>query len=221
MGTTTGTTMATTGSMKLHAPACERNRAPILEVLRPRLASYGRPAVVLEIACGTGQHCGFLARHLEPHVSKWIPTDLDMDERKAASVAAWADGEGSSSVVDLPARELDTRTPNWAGAFESVTHVYIANMTHISPWASTVGLMEGAGSAIARGGSLFVYGPFFGTESGKAPSNLQFDQSLRARDAEWGIREIARVEAEANKHGLALEETVEMPANNLILVFKK
>jgi len=193
------------------SPATMRNREPILEALRRRLPSDAR---VLEIASGAGEHAVFFARAL-PGVS-WRPTDPDAGARE--SIAAWR------AVADLPNLDapvaLDAGDPaSWPDA--PVDVLVCINMIHISPWAATEGLMAGAGRLLPTGGQLFIYGPFFEADVPTAPSNLAFDESLRARDAAWGLRRLEDVTALASRHGLRLAERIAMPANNLTLVFVK
>jgi hypothetical protein len=188
-----------------------RNREPILEVLRDRLPS---DATVLEIASGAGQHAVFFARAL-PQV-RWRPSDPDAGAR--ASIAAWR------AAADLPNLDapvaLDAVDPaSWPTA--PADAVVCINMIHISPWAAAEGLMAGAGRLLPNGGQLIVYGPFLETDVPTAPSNLAFDESLRARNAAWGLRHLGDVVALAGRHGLQLAERIAMPANNLTVVFVK
>jgi SAM-dependent methyltransferase len=193
------------------SPATARNRQPILEVLRPRLAADAR---VLEVASGAGEHALFLAAAL-PGV-RWQPTDRDSDA--LASIDAWRTASGLENLaapLRLDAAELST----WpAGPFEAVVCI---NMVHISPWAATQGLMAGAGRVLAPGGRLFLYGPYIEARVATAPSNLAFDESLKGRDPAWGLRDLAEVEALAAGQGLAFAERIAMPANNLIVMFEK
>jgi len=212
---------------KLFSAACERNRGPILEVLRPRLHRQEAKQNVLELAAGSGQHAGYLAARLSDVVARWHPTDLGMSEEKQASIAAWALEEsaaaGAPNIVQ-EGRELDARSDRWWDGWmdAGISHLFVANMTHISPWASTVGLLRGAAAILPPRGLLFIYGPFNVEGRFTSESNALFDQSLRARDAAWGIRDMdAEVGAEAAKVGLALTEKIDMPANNFTLVFKK
>jgi len=193
------------------SPATARNRKPILDVLRPRLAPGAR---VLEVASGAGEHAVFLAAAL-PEV-RWQPSDADPEA--LASIAAWRASAGSANLA-APVR-LDAADPaTWPpGPFEAVVCI---NMVHISPWAATEGLMAGAAQALAPGGRLFLYGPYLEAEVATAPSNLAFDASLKARDAAWGLRDLGAVKALAAAHGLAFAERIAMPANNLIVVFEK
>lgn len=193
------------------SPATARNRQPILEVFRPRLAAGAR---VLEVASGAGEHAVFLAGAL-PDV-RWRPTDRD--ENALASITAWR------NAADLPNLAepvlLDAANPaSWPkGPFEAVVCI---NMIHISPWAATEGLMAGAGRVLTSGGRLFLYGPYLEADVETAPSNLAFDESLRSRDRAWGLRDLAEVKALALASGLEFSERIAMPANNLIVIFGK
>jgi SAM-dependent methyltransferase len=194
-----------------NSPATLRNREPILQVLRPRLPVEAR---VLEIASGAGQHAIFLAEAL-PQV-RWQPSDPDADAR--ASIAAWRAAAGLENV-EAPLA-LDAADPaSWPA--EPVDAVVCINMIHIAPWAAAEGLMAGAGRLLAAGGQLFLYGPFLEADVATAPSNLAFDESLRARDPAWGLRRLDDVVGLAGRHGLRLAERVAMPANNLIVRFVK
>jgi SAM-dependent methyltransferase len=193
------------------SPSTARNRAPILEVLRPRLPNTG---VVLEIAAGAGEHAVYNATAL-PHLF-WLPTDPDPDA--LASIAAWREYAALPNV--LPPLRLDASDPDtWPT--DRVDAVVNINMIHISPWAATQGLMTGVGRLLSPGGVLFLYGPFIETDLETVPSNVSFDQSLRSRDPAWGIRRLDDVKAQAAKNGLELSERIAMPANNLGLFFRK
>lgn len=195
------------GEDRRSSPSAQRNREPILEVLRRVLPAEGR---VLEIAAGTGEHAVHFAGAL-PGLS-WQPTDPDADSRR--SIAAWRAEVGLPNL--LPPLELDV-TREWpVGDIDAIVCI---NMLHISPWAATEALMAGAGARLSEGGILFVYGPFRRIGVPTAPSNEAFDESLRSRNPAWGLRDLDAVEAEARGRGLILREVVEMPANNLSLVF--
>ncbi|MEK8033656.1 DUF938 domain-containing protein [Ideonella sp. DXS29W] len=191
------------------SPAAERNKAPILEVLRRLLPAQAR---VLEIASGTGQHAAYFAQQ-EPGW-RWQPTDVDASA--LPGIAAHADKLPQA----LPPRHLDVMSswPDDLGVFDAV---YCANMLHIAPWAACPALMRGAAAHLAARGLLVVYGPFIVDGEPTAPSNLAFDADLRERDPQWGLRDLAAVESVARGAGLALVERVAMPANNLILVFRR
>ncbi|MGE6758222.1 DUF938 domain-containing protein [Corallococcus interemptor] len=194
--------------MKRHAPATERNREPLLAVLREVLPAEG---TLLEVASGTGQHAAFFARAF-PGLT-WQPTDGDAAALE--SIDAWRVEEGLVTV--LPARLLDAASDAWP--VEHADAMLCVNMIHIAPWAACQGLMRGAARVLRPGGRLVLYGPYFVEGKETAPSNLAFDESLRARDASWGVRELGAVTAEAARHGLQRERVVEMPSNNLTVVF--
>lgn len=194
------------------SPAAARNAEPILAVLRAHLGVQTR---VLEIAAGTGQHAAAFARAL-PQVI-WTPTDPD--EAARASIAAWREDSGLPNLAS-PLR-LDAADPTtWhAGPFDAVVCI---NMVHISPWAATEGLMAGSASVLTEpGGLLALYGPYLESDTPLAPSNAAFDADLKSRNALWGLRDRDAVVAEARKHGLAMTQRVEMPANNLMLLFRR
>jgi hypothetical protein len=193
------------------SPSTARNRDPILEILRPRLPATG---LVLEVAAGAGEHAVHNAAAL-PHL-RWLPTDPD--PQALISIAAW---RAHAALPNLsPPLRLDAADPD-AWPVERADAVVNINMIHISPWAATQGLMTGAGRVLPSGGALFLYGPYLETGVETAPSNLAFDASLRSRDPAWGIRRLEDVTALASEHGLELNERIAMPANNLMLVFRK
>jgi SAM-dependent methyltransferase len=196
--------------MKRHAPATLRNRQPILDVLARVLPETGR---VLEIASGTGEHATFFAAAL-PGL-EWQPTDLD--EAQRASIEAH---RAESALPNLrPPRALDARDDEW-GVGE-VDAVFSANMIHIAPFAAAEGLVRGAARHLRPGGVLVLYGPFREGDRFEAPSNAAFDESLRARDPAWGIRDLEAITALAAGAGLEREARLEMPANNLVVVFRR
>lgn len=197
-----------------HSAAAERNKEPILGVLRSVLGARG---TVLEIAAGTGQHAAWFAAALKGWV--WQPTDSDAD--MLGVIAARTIQAGLDNV--RPPLQLDVTSPEWpspgAPFAERFDAIYCANMLHIAPWAACAGLMQGAARHLRAGGVLITYGPYFEDAMPAAPSNLAFDDSLRARDPAWGIRRLEDVTAEARRAGLVLRERHAMPANNLLLVF--
>jgi SAM-dependent methyltransferase len=193
----------------LTSPSVARNREPILAVLRRVLPAGG---IVLEIASGTGEHAmHFAAALLE---LTWQPTDRDPEARR--SIAA----RRAAGVLPnlLPPLELDAAAPSWP--VERADAIVAINMIHIAPWSAAEGLMAGAARLLAPGGILYLYGPYQENGRHTAPSNAAFDASLRARDPEWGVRDVGAVAELAARHGLALAERVAMPANNLSLVFR-
>lgn len=195
----------------LTSPAARRNSDAILKVLRAHLPAHGS---VLEIASGSGEHAVTFAPAL-PGLS-WTPTDPSAEAR--ASIAAWSRQVGAANVQ--PALALDAADPStWpTGPFDTI---FCANMIHISPWSATEGLFQMAERTLRRpGGLLVLYGPYREAEIPLAPSNAAFDDSLKSRNPGWGLRDRAEVETLARSHRLALTRRVEMPANNLMLLFR-
>jgi len=196
---------------RLFSPAAERNTAPVLAELRRVLPPTG---TLLEVASGTGQHAAAFAAALPGWA--WWPSDLDPAAR--ASVPAWCAGLAN---VQLPPLALDVSQPLWPGVPAVLDAIYSANLIHIAPWAVCEGLLAGAGRHLRPGGLLLTYGPYLEDELPTAPSNQAVDADLRARNPAWGIRRRADVEAAAAPHGLRLAERVAMPANNLLLVWRR
>lgn len=196
--------------MKRFAPATERNREPLAAVLRKSLPESG---TLLEIASGTGEHAVYFAG-LFPNLV-WQPTDPDPGALE--SIRAWRADEGTSNLLE-PLR-LDAAAETWP--VDAADAILCVNMVHISPWAATKGLMRGAGRLLGTGAPLVLYGPYRRAGVPTAASNEAFDESLRARNPEWGLRDLEAVEGEAARHGLELERAVEMPANNLTLLFRR
>lgn len=193
-------------------PHSARNTAPILDILRAHLPAHAR---VLEIASGSGEHALAFARAL-PAVT-WTPSDPSLEAR--TSIAAWA---ADAALPNLrPLLDLDAGAPDaWPDI--DVQVVFCANMIHISAWAATEGLMAGAGRLLPNpGGLLVLYGPYREAEVPLAPSNAAFDEDLKARNPDWGLRDREAVVALARSHGLNLTRRVEMPANNLMLLFRR
>jgi hypothetical protein len=194
--------------MKRYAPATARNREPIREVLARELPSTG---LVLELASGSGEHALYLALQF-PHL-QWQPTDLDADA--LASIEGWRETADAPNLL-APMR-LDAREPRWP--IEKANAILCINMVHISPWASTLGMFAGAARLLDAGELLYLYGPYKFDGAFTAESNAEFDRTLRMRDERWGVRDVRELEAAAS--GFALRETVEMPANNHSLIFRR
>jgi len=196
-----------------YAPATERNREVILQVLLRILPPSGN---VLEIASGTGEHAVYFAPRLAPR--NWIPTDPNPELR--ASIAAWQAHLPSDNLK--PPLNIDARSSVWEVEEKGMEIKAIANinMIHISPWSACLGLMAGASRILPLGGILYLYGPFFQVEN-NAPSNITFDQSLRSQNPEWGVRNLDEVIEIAKNNGFNLQETIPMPANNLSVIFNK
>lgn len=192
------------------APAAARNREPILLVLRDYLP---RPALVLEIASGTGEHAVWFSSAL-PELT-WQPTDLDPDALR--SIAAWRDRAGPPNL--LPPLLLDAAADTWP--VTQADAVVAINMVHIAPWTATKGLIAGAARVLTQGGLLYLYGPFREGGVHTGAGNAAFDADLRARDPSWGIRDLDEITALASQHGLSAPERIAMPANNLSVVFRR
>ena len=190
--------------MKHQAPAAARNREPIREVLARVLPASG---LVLEIASGSGEHALWFAAAL-PGIT-WQPSDADPGAR--ASISAYRDDSGTPNL--RPPLALDAASPAWP--IEQADAIVCINMIHISPWEATLGLF--AGAARLRVPTVVTYGPYL-VDGETAPSNRAFDQSLRSRDPRWGVRELRDIEHAAR--GFTLAEVVQMPANNLAIVFR-
>jgi SAM-dependent methyltransferase len=201
--------MAEPSDPRLYRPHVARNREPIRDVLKRVLPQRG---LVLEIASGSGEHAAYFAKELPSLM--WQPTDPD--PRALASIAAHRDDAGTSNLL-APSR-LDVTSARWP--LDHADAVMCNNMIHISPWAASEGLMAGAGRMLSAGGILYLYGPYKIGGRHTAPSNQEFDAYLRNQNAAWGIRDLDEVTALAKNHNFALVETVEMPANNLSVIFR-
>lgn len=189
------------------APATQRNREPILEVLSRTLPTKG---LVLEVASGTGEHAAWFAHHLRP--LEWQPSDPDSDMRRSIA-AHGSDIPNLAEPIDLDA----SRRP-WP--IEQAAAIVCINMLHIAPWAAAEGLVAGAGEILSPGGVLYLYGPFKQGGAHTAPSNQAFDQSLRSENPDWGVRDLEAVTELAAANDLELVETVAMPANNFSLIYR-
>jgi hypothetical protein len=192
------------------APHVARNAAPIAAVLRDVLPERG---LVLEVASGTGEHALHFARAF-PDL-RWQPTDPDPAALR--SIEAWRGEAGLANL--LPPLALDVRAAEWPVA--AADAILAINMVHISPWSATEGLMRGAGRLLASGAPLYLYGAYRQAGVVTAPSNEAFDAWLRAENSEWGVRRLEDVVAAAEVQGLGVDKIVEMPANNLSVIFRK
>lgn len=198
-------------SAKQHAPATLRNREPIAEVLARELPASG---TVLEIAAGTGEHAVFFAEAF-PALA-WQPTDPS--EEALASIAAYrAEYAGSNLASPLL---LDAAAPeSWP--LDRADVIVCINMVHISPWEATLGLFRGAARCLGNsGGPLILYGPYIEQGVETAPSNREFDASLKARNPLWGLRDAGTLDEVAAQHGMARRARYSLPANNIILVYR-
>lgn len=195
---------------KRHAPATLRNRDAIAAVLADWLPPAG---TVLEVASGSGEHVVHFAAAF-PRLD-WQPSDPDADA--LSSIAAWSADERVPNLA--PPLMLDAAAADWPLA--SADAVLCINMVHISPWEATLGLLAGAARILSRGAPLILYGPYLEAEVETAESNRAFDAGLRARNPEWGLRDRHQVAAAAVDAGLGFAERRAMPANNLMLLFRR
>ena len=194
--------------MKLSSPAAARNAPAIAGVLARWLPPSG---LVLEVASGTGEHALHFARAF-PRI-RWQPSDPEPDAR--ASIAAWRRNEGLANL--LPPIEVDAASPVWP--ITDAEAIVCINMVHISPWVATTGLLASAARLLRAGAPLILYGPYRRSGVPTAPSNEAFDASLKARDPSWGLRSVEAVAGAAC--GFALEELIEMPAENIMLLLRR
>ena len=194
----------------LHFPATQRNREPILAVLSRVLPAAG---VVLEVASGSGEHATYFAPRLPGIV--WQPSDRD--PTLLASIAAHAAASGVANI--RPPLALDIEDETWPVARADA--VVAINLIHIAPWKTGLALLRGAAAVLSANGPLYLYGPFMRGGRHTAPSNDSFDRSLRRQDPSWGVRDLDAVAKAAEFHGFMLDDAIEMPANNLSVVFRK
>lgn len=200
-----------TGDRRRSAPHVARTTDPILAILGRVLPETG---VVLEVASGTGEHALHFARALPGLLFQ----PSDMDEDSLASIAAWRREEGPDNLLE-PVKLDVAEAGHWpTGRVDAILAI---NMVHISRWAATMGLMAAAGRLLPAGAPLILYGAFLRDGVPTAPGNAAFDESLRSRNPEWGVRRLEDVAAEAGANGLALDEVIEMPSDNLTLVFRR
>jgi hypothetical protein len=204
--------MNTPEDARQFAPATQRNREVILEILLQILPASG---TILEIASGTGEHAVYFAAHLTPR--KWLPSDPN--PRSLASIAAWTAHSPSDNLY--PPIDLDASASVWTIPDTTpITAIVNINMIHISPWGACLGLMALSDRILPQGGILYLYGPFKQNGEHTSPSNAAFDNSLRAQNPSWGVRDLDDVVEAAKARNLNLINTYQMPANNLSVVFK-
>lgn len=196
-----------------YAPATQRNREPILKILSEVLPTKCN---VLEIASGTGEHAIFFASRLS---CRWIPSDANSQAEK--SIVAWKNICPVDNL-ELPLL-IDVAQSNWQQQVKNyqINAIVNINMIHIAPWQACLGLMEGAGQILPNNGILYLYGPYKRNGKHTAPSNASFDHSLRDRNPQWGVRDLEAVVETAAAHKLKLQQIIEMPANNLSIIFSR
>ena len=209
------------GDPRRRAPAAGRNREPILDVLRRVLPPRG---TVIEVGSGTGEHAAFFAHHL-PGLT-WQPTDRDPE--MLASIEGWRQQPGFrfGTPANLqPPLTVDLNDPAWPTGTLSVARFPVAivsiNLLHVAPWPMAERLFAGAGELLMPGRLLFLYGPYLVGGKHLGHGNATFDKSLRAENAEWGLRDLEAVQALGEANQFELAETVEMPVNNLSLIFRR
>ena len=192
------------------APAALRNREPIAQVLADWLPDRG---LVLEVASGTGEHVVYFAERF-PKLD-WQPSDVDPGS--LASIRAWRAEAGLPTIREPIV--IDAASADWP--IERVDALLNINMVHISPWESALGLLDGAARLLGPGAPLILYGPWLSDNMETAPSNLAFDDDLKRRDPRWGLRIVEEFASEARARRFELAEHRRMPANNLMLLFRK
>lgn len=198
------------GADKRHAPATLRNRDAITGVLADWLPATG---TVLEVASGSGEHVVYFAATF-PHLD-WQPSDPD--PAGLTSIALYRAEAGLANIA--PPLALDASSERWP--VDRADAILCINMVHISPWSATLGLFAGASQLLAAGAPLILYGPYIESDTPTAESNLAFDASLRARDPAWGLRDTGVVQAAATDAGFGFTERRAMPANNLMLLYRR
>lgn len=197
-----------------YAPATQRNRDPIFDVLVTVLPDKGN---ILEIASGTGEHSVYFAPKLKNH--QWIPSEPDAIRRQ--SIESWQQFCPSPNLLNV--QNINVLNSDWNEPLKDleITAIVNINMIHISPWEAYLRLIEGAKKLLSSGRILYLYGPYKRDKKHTSPSNETFDQSLRAQNKSWGVRDLEDVIEIAEKQGFKLVKTVAMPANNLSVVFQK
>ena len=192
------------------APAALRNREPISEVLSDWLPASG---IVLEIASGTGEHAVYFAGRFP--ALEWQPSDVHREA--LTSIEAWRAAASLPNLLEPLV--IDASSLDWP--VHRADAVLSINMVHISPWASALGLLDGASRLLSTGAPLILYGPWLTDKVSTAPTNIEFDADLKRRNAEWGLRCVEDFAAAAGKRGLRLVESRTMPANNMMLLLRR
>ena len=196
--------------MKRHAPATIRNSGPIADILEHELPDKG---LVFELASGTGEHVIFFAKRF-PGLD-WQPSDMQADA--LGSIAEYAKEAGLQNIHS-PIK-IDATSQAWP--IEHADALLCTNMVHISPWLATIGLFQGAAQLLDAGAPLVLYGPYLEAGVATAQSNIAFNQSLRSRDPNWGLRNLAELDDLAEMHGFIRTMRYAMPANNLMLIYRR
>jgi hypothetical protein len=199
--------------VKPYSEACQRNRGPILEVLRQYFTA---PGTVLEIGAGTGQHAVHFAAHL-PHL-QWLPSDRSVDDgENLRGIRAWAEEARLPNLLDPVA--LDVREPRWP--VDQVQYAYSANTAHIMSWPEVELMFTGIGKVLQAQGVFCLYGPVNREGRYTSESNREFDRMLKARDPLMGLRDDQALIALGERCSLTLAADHAMPANNRLLVWRR
>ena len=197
-----------------YAPATQRNREPILKVLNNVITNNSN---ILEIASGTGEHAVFFARNFPS--CHWIPSDINPMAQE--SIIAWKNHAGVDNLA-LPLT-IDVSQDDWSDRLweQNIRVIVNINMIHIAPWSACLGLIDGASKLLPTGGMLYLYGPYKRNGRHTAMSNADFDLNLRDRHGDWGVRDLEAVVESAAAADLELRQVIEMPANNLSVIFSR
>lgn len=195
---------------RLEYPATQRNRDAILDVLRDVLPQSG---LVLEVASGSGEH----VVHFATALSGLTFQPTDPEDAALKSIEAWIAHRQTANIS--PPLKLDAASDRWS--VTSADAILCINMIHIAPWVATEGLMRGAAKILRAGSPLYLYGPYRRNGVATAPSNEAFDENLKSRNPDWGLRNLEDVAELANTHGFSPPDVTPMPANNLSVVFWK
>jgi SAM-dependent methyltransferase len=205
-----------TPHIKKHSPAFERNKYPILKVLRKYLPYNG---TILEIASGPGEHAVFFTSHISSLF--WLPSDPDPSNRH--SIKAWKQENIHLNILEP--LDILTEDPRWSAEKidlpQPISGIICMNMVHIAPWSAAIGLMKGAARILKSGGILYLYGPYKENNIHTAVSNQKFDASLKEKNPQWGVKNLENVIKVALENNLILTHKIPMPNNNLSLIFKK
>lgn len=199
---------------RLYAPATERNRDVLMDVF---LAHIPKAGTLVEVASGTGEHAAHIAPNMKPLL--WQPSDIAPE--KLASIDAWARISKAENI--LPAKCINMLEDSFTDLAlpAPLTAITAINLIHIAPWSVAEALVRKAAAALEPGGTLLMYGPYKRGGDHTSPSNESFDLSLKSRDKAWGVRDLEAMSALAASQGFDDPIVIEMPANNLSLVFKK